>query len=222
MRNEIKKAMEALKDKKCSVSVQGGSSINEMSFIEAVVDCDEKCETINIATQLVYLGLNVDNCIEVNASGNEIYLQFDDGVEFEICSYTKEESETAHARLFKRSINKETNTTTPEKPKSKFMELAKEALVKLHGTESCKRAAQTPTNDLYFALLRKHVEETYAKYKSELPKHQYEQLLDDVFAVYKNYKLELDNATEEQYGNIYGNCAEKLVETIHKYGLNAK
>ena len=105
MRNEIKKVMETLKDKECNINVQSGSSINEMSFIGAVVDCDEKCETINIATQFVCLSLNVDNCIEVNVDGDETHLQFDDGLEFEIHSYTKEEIETAHEGLFKHGVN---------------------------------------------------------------------------------------------------------------------
>ena len=105
MRNEIKKVMETLKDKECNINVQSGSSINEMSFIGATVDCDEKRETINITTQLVCLSLNVDNCIEVNVDGNEVHFQFDDGLEFEILSYTKEEFKTAHEGLFKHGVN---------------------------------------------------------------------------------------------------------------------
>ena len=95
MRNEILKAVEVLKDKECSVYVQGGSTINEMEFSSAVVEYEEKPNLLTIGTSHAFISLDVDDCDEVNIDGNEVYLQFDNGLEFEMRGYTKEELEEA-------------------------------------------------------------------------------------------------------------------------------
>lgn len=93
MRNEILKAVEVLKDKECSVYVQGSSTINEMEFNSAVVKYEEKTNLLTIGMSHTFISLDVDDCDEVNINGNEVYLQFVNGLEFEIRGYTKEELE---------------------------------------------------------------------------------------------------------------------------------
>lgn len=102
-----------------------------------------------------------------------------------------------------------------------FMELAKKTLVKLHGTDSCKRLADMPPCELTFSVLRENVEREYSKYKGKLPDEQYQHLIEEIFQIYKEYKLSLDKAEEDVYGKIYGDYAERISETIKKYGVKA-
>lgn len=100
-----------------------------------------------------------------------------------------------------------------------FYELIKKMLVKKHGTDSCKRCAEMPTCELTFSLIRNNVERDYSKYKDKLPVDKYEQFIEEIFQIHKDYKLNLDKADEKSYGKIYGDCAQKIVEVKHKYGI---
>ena len=115
MKNEILKAVEVLKDKECSVYVQDGSTINEMEFNSAVVEYEEKTNLLTIGTFHAFISLDVDDCDEVNINGNEVYLQFANGLEFEIRGYTKEEIEEAKKRLGDYDIDEETDVTPSDR-----------------------------------------------------------------------------------------------------------
>lgn len=104
---------------------------------------------------------------------------------------------------------------------TKLIELVKKSLVKLHGTDSCKRMANMPATDVLFSILRENIENIYSKYKGKLPDEQYEQFIEDIFQIYKEYKLSLDKVEEREYGKLYGDYAERVLTIIHKYGVKA-
>lgn len=115
MKNEILKAVEVLKDKECSVYVQGGSTINEMEFNSAVVKYEEKTNLLTIGTFHAFISLDIDDCDNVNINGNEVYLQFINGLELEIRGYTKEELKEAKNRLGNYDIGEEIDVTKSDR-----------------------------------------------------------------------------------------------------------
>lgn len=100
-----------------------------------------------------------------------------------------------------------------------FREIVKKELVKFHGTDSCKRVAEAPSSEVYFCELRKSVERNYAKYKELLPEDEYLRFIDEIYDIYKEYKIRLDKSDEEEYGKIMGDSAEKIADVIREHGL---
>lgn len=106
-----------------------------------------------------------------------------------------------------------------ENVNKKFKEFVKKVLVHKHGTDSCKRLADIPTCELTFSIIRENVEREYSKYKDKLTEEQYKKFIEEIFHIYKEYKINLDKAEEKAYGKIYGDYGEKIAETINKYGI---
>ena len=100
--------------------------------------------------------------------------------------------------------------------------LIKKILIKLHGTDSCKTMADMPASEIVFSIIRESVEKEYSKYKSQLSEEQYEHYIEEIFQIYKEYKLHLDKVKEDEYKKVYGDYAEKLLSINNKYGVKTK
>lgn len=99
------------------------------------------------------------------------------------------------------------------------LESAKERIVQLYGTESCKKLVNMPSSEEAFSVLRKRIESEFSKYKEKLPENQYQQFIEVVFEAFKEYKVSLECVGEESYGQIFGEYAVKIMGIKEKYGV---
>lgn len=99
------------------------------------------------------------------------------------------------------------------------LESAKEKLIQLYGTKNCKTLARMPSSEAAFSALRRSIEREFSKYKDKLPEDQYQQFIEEVFEIFKEYKINLESVGEESYGQIFGEYAVKIMEIKEKYGV---
>lgn len=99
------------------------------------------------------------------------------------------------------------------------LELAKEKLVQLYGIENCKILVKMPSTESAFSALRMNVEREFSKYEDILPKEQYHQLIEEIFEIFKEYKISLESTDEASYGEVFGDYAVKIAEIKSKYGI---
>lgn len=101
-------------------------------------------------------------------------------------------------------------------------EMLKKLLILKHGTESCEHLARIPSNELYFRVLRENIEKEYSKYQDDLNEERYNEFIEEIFELYKRYKLNLDKSVKREYGKIYADSSEELVNLLHKYNLKCR
>lgn len=99
------------------------------------------------------------------------------------------------------------------------LESAKERIIQLYGTESCKKLVNMPSSEEAFSVLKKRIESEFSKYKEKLPEEEYQQFIEEVFEIFKEYKINLESVGEESYGQIFGEYAVKIMEIKEKYGV---
>lgn len=99
------------------------------------------------------------------------------------------------------------------------LESAKERIIQLYGTESCKKLVNMSSSEEAFSVLKKRIENEFSKYKYKLPEDQYQQFIEEVFEIFKEYKVSLESVGEESYGQIFGEYAVKIMEIKEKYGV---
>lgn len=99
------------------------------------------------------------------------------------------------------------------------LESAKERIIQLYGTESCKKLVNMPSSEEAFSILKKRIENEFSKYKEKLPEEEYRQFIKEIFEAFKEYKVSLENVDEEPYGQIFGDYAVKIMKTKEKYGV---
>lgn len=99
------------------------------------------------------------------------------------------------------------------------LESAKERLIQLYGAKNCKILVRMPSSEEAFSALRRSIEREFSKYKEKLPEDQYQQFIEEVFEIFKDYKSSLENVDEESYGQIFGDYAVKIAEIKEKYGV---
>lgn len=99
------------------------------------------------------------------------------------------------------------------------LESAKERIIQLYGTESCKKLVNMPSSEEAFSVLKRRIENEFSKYKDKLPEEEYRQFIENIFATFKEYKVSLESVGEESYGKIFGEYAVKIMEIKEKYGV---
>lgn len=99
------------------------------------------------------------------------------------------------------------------------LESAKEKLIQLYGTKNCKTLARMSSSETAFSALKRNIEREFSKYKDKLPEEEYQQFIEEVFEIFKEYKLSLENVDEESHGQIFGDYAVKIAEIKEKYGV---
>lgn len=99
------------------------------------------------------------------------------------------------------------------------LELAKERLIQLYGTGSCKKLVNMPSSETAFSALRKNIEREFSKYKDDLTEDQYQQFIENILEAFREYKISLENEEEESYGKIYGDFAVEIMKIKEMYGV---
>lgn len=99
------------------------------------------------------------------------------------------------------------------------LESAKEKLIQLYGTGSCKKLINISSSEAAFSALRRNIEREFSKYKDKLPEAQYQQFIEEIFVAFKEYKLCLQSVDQESYGKIYGDFAVEIMGIKGKYGV---
>lgn len=99
------------------------------------------------------------------------------------------------------------------------LDIAKERIVQLYGTESCKKLVNMPSSEEAFSVLKRRIESEFSKYKEKLPEEEYRKFIEEIFEAFKEYKVSLECVDEELYGKIFGDYAVKIMKIKEKYGV---
>lgn len=99
------------------------------------------------------------------------------------------------------------------------IELAKERLIQLYGTENCSILVNMTSSEEAFSILKKRIENEFLKYKEKLPEEEYQQFIEEILETFIEYKISLESVDEESYGRIFGAYAVKVMKIKEKYGV---
>ncbi len=99
------------------------------------------------------------------------------------------------------------------------VDLAKEKVVQLYGTKNCKKLVNMPSSEKAFSELKRAIEREYSKYKDDLSDEQYQQFVEEIYEIFKEFKINLENEEEKYYGDIYGCYTVKVADVKLKYGI---
>lgn len=99
------------------------------------------------------------------------------------------------------------------------IELAKERIIQLYGTENCSILVNMTSSEEAFSVLKRNIRREFSKYEDDLAEEQYQQFIEEIFGTFIEYKISLESVCEDSYGQIFGDYAVKITQIKKKYGV---